>query len=317
MSGGGTQTSTTQSGPPQQFLNAYSSAVGNAQNVASQPLQQYQGNLVAGLSPDQTAGISATEGANGLANPYINAASQEINNSTTPVWQNAQQFSPGAVSQYESPYTQQVVGATEQQFNNQNAQQQQQLAGNATSQGAFGGDRSAVAQSVLAGQQQAQEAPVISGLENAGYTQALGEFNTQQQAQIGANEANNWLSSQAGFGLGNLGNEAESTALGGANALLGVGGLEQGQAQANLNVPYEQFLAQQAYPFQTSQYFSNIAEGLGSASGGNSATTSPGPSTGSQLLGGGLPSPPHISQSDVTEIACICAHPVEYSQSSY
>jgi len=288
MSGGGGQTTVSQSGPPPQFVAAYQNVNNQAQQVAQTPLTQYSGSIVAPFSPDQNAGIAATENAQGIANPYINAAAQEINNSTTPVWSNAQQWSPGAISQYQSPYTQQVVNATQAQFNNQNQQQQQQVQGNAASQGALGGDRSAVAAGITAGQEQLAQAPVIANLENTGYQTAQNEFNTQQAAQIGANEANNWLSSQAGYGLSNLGNQALTSNLTGANALLGVGGLEQSQAQANLNVPYQQFLQQQAYPFQTTGWLANIAEGLGSASGGSSSTTSPGPSTGSQLLGAGV-----------------------------
>src|SRR6185437_10433175 len=75
-------------------------------------------------------------------------------------------------------------------------------------------------------------------------------------------------------------------ALTGANSLLGIGGLEQQLGQEQLNVPYEEFQQQQAYPFQTTNWLSGITEGIGSNAGGTSTTTSPGPSTGSQILGG-------------------------------
>ena len=300
MSGGGGQnTVETQSAPPQQFLNAYQTAVTNAQNVASVPYQPYQGQIVAGLSPDQQAGINTVDqgtqeiaNAQGIANPYINSAAQYINNSTQPLWSGVQQFSPSAISQYSSPYTQQVLNSTMAAENNQDQQQQSQLTGNAVSQGAYGGDRAAIGSAVLSGQQDIANNQTNAGILNTGYQQALQEFNQQQTSQLGANEANSWLNSQAGYGMANLGNEAQSTALGGASALigagnqqLGIGGLEQTQAQAQLNVPYQQYLAAQAYPFQTSQYFANIAEGLGGASGGTSSTTSPGPSVASQAAG--------------------------------
>lgn len=290
MSGGGGNTSTTvqSNAPPAQFLQAYQNVNNAAQQVASTPYQPYTGTVVAPLSPDQQGAISQIQGAQGIADPFINAAAQEVGQSTTPIWQNAQQFSPQAVQQYESPYTQNVVNATQAEFNNQNAQQQQGIIGNAISAGAWGGDRSAVAQGIVAGQESLAQAPVIAGLENQGYSQALGEFNTQQGAQIGANEANNWLASQAGYGLANLGNEALNTTLTGANAQLGIGGLEQSQAQAELNVPYGQYIAGQAYPFQTVGWLSNIAQGLGGAAGGTASTTVPGPSVGSQVLGAGL-----------------------------
>lgn len=333
-SGGGTNTTQTVSGPPQQFLDAYGQVMDQAKGVASTPYQPYPGNLVAGLSPDQQQGISQTQNAQGIANPFINAAAQEIGNSTTPVltpqvnqdqmgstayFQEAgqtlpfQNLTPQQIQQYQNPYTQQVIDATQAEFNNQNKQQQQGIVGNAISQGAFGGDRSAVAQGITAGQEQLAQAPVIAGLQNQSYAQALAAAQQQQQAGLsaqqasqqlqlgagqgitgvggqilGAQEANNWLSSQAGYGLANLGNEALSSSLTGANAELGIGGLEQQQAQQSLNVPYEQYIAQQAYPFQTTGWLSNIAEGLGGASGGTGSTTYPAPSAVSQIAGAGL-----------------------------
>ena len=281
-------TTVSNNSPPQAYLDAYSAVNKQAQNVASQPYSPYQGNIVAGFSPDQTAAMQQVEGATangGVQAPYLQAAQQAFTNAQTPLWPNVQQFSPQSINQYTSPYTQQVVNATENQFNNQNAIQNQGVVGNAISQGGWGGDRSAVAQAITAGQQQTAEAPVIAGLENQGYSQALQEFNQQQGTQLGANEANAWLGSQAGFGESALGNEAQQTALTGAGALQGVGGMQQQYGQELLNVPYEQNLAAQAYPFQTTGWLANIAEGLGGASGGTSSTTTPGPSTASQLAG--------------------------------
>lgn len=268
-----TSTTTSSNSPPSQFLNAYTNTYDTAQNVSNTPYQQYSGNLVAGLSPDTTAGISAVENAQGISNPYINSAANYINSSTTPLWSNTQQWSPSNVNQYMSPYTQDVVNATQAEFNNQNQQQQNQLAGNAVSSGAFGGDRAATAAASLAGQQQLTQAPTIAGLYNQGFSQAQGELNQQQAAQLGANEAQAWLNSQAGYGMANLGNQALSSTLTGANALLNVGSTEQQQAQSLLNVPYEQYTAQQAYPYQTTSWLSGIASGLGSNSGGSSTST--------------------------------------------
>lgn len=290
MSGGGQSSNTTvsQSGPPQAFIDAFNNVNSQAQQVASTPYSPYPGNTVAPLAPDQLSAMTGVENAQGIAAPYINTAAQYINQSTTPLWGSTQQWSPQAVQQYESPYTQDVVNATQAEFNNQNQQQNQGIIGNAISKGAWGGDRAGVAQGIAAGQEQLAQAPVIAGLNNQGYSQALQEFNQQQGAQLGANQANAWLNSQAGAGMANLGNEAQNTTYAGINALQGVGNIEQQQAQAGLNAPYQQYLAQQAYPFQTTGWLANIAEGLGGASGGTASTTTPGPSVGSQIAGAGL-----------------------------
>lgn len=369
------------------------SGIENAQGIAAPYINtaaDYLNDATRPLLPtaqpylDQAQGIYSGAGAplTGAAQPYINQARGIYSGAGSPLTAGSAamgqatgiyggagapldltSFSPGAVRQYESPYTEDVVNATSRLFNEQNAQQANQLRGNAIAAGAFGGDREGVAQGVLAGQQQLSQAPVLAGLRNTGYQQALQEFNAQQAARLqasqaarqlglsgaqglagigatqlgaeqaarqlgltgasgiaglgttelgaaqaarqlglsgaqgiaglgqtalGAEQANRWLSSQAGYGYAGLGNQALSSSLTGLNALLGVGGLQQQQAQAQLNVPYQQWQGALAYPFQTTGWLSNIAQGLGSASGGTSSTTVPGPSVGSQIAGAGL-----------------------------
>lgn len=377
-----TSTSTATSGPPAAFQSAYDTLLNQAGTLATQPLQQYSGDIVAGLSPDQTAAIDTIQDSQGIADPYLNASADYLSAATTPITSaapgiasdtatqaNGAATQAGAsaqgqagmagmmadraastnvwnglapvtsqIQQYETPYTNNVVNATQAEFNNQNAQQNQGIIGNSISQGAWGGDRAGVAQGIAAGQEALAQAPVIAGLENQGYTQALGEANTEQSlqaslgqtqagleastalsaGQLGANtalgagnlatttalgagnlgisaagqqmsadQATAWLNSQAAAGMANLGSEAQATDLAGANAQLSAGNLEQNQEQEELNVPYEQFLQQQAYPYQALQFASGIDTGVGSASGGTSTTTgtTPGPGLFQQLLG--------------------------------
>ena len=286
--GSSSQTVNSSSSPPPQFAQAYQDILNMGEQAASQPLQQYGGKMVAGFDPAQMNAFNTINNSQGIENPFINAASQYAAASTTPLQSEVPQYSGAAISGFQSPYTSNVVNTTEQQMNNLNAQQQAQVTGNAASQGALGGDRVGVAQAQTAGQQASSEAPVLAGLENQGFTQAQGEFNQQQQEALSAAQANAWLNSQAGFQMGNLGQEAETGALTGANAQLGIGNQQQGLAQEQLNIPYEQFQAQQAYPFQTTNWLAGLAGGLGSEAGGTSSTTYPGPDILSELMGGGM-----------------------------
>ena len=229
-SGGGTQQVTSQSGPPQSVLNNYNDVVARAKTAADQPLQQYTGPMVAGFTPAQTQAFDTVNKAQGTAQPYINAAAGFAAAGTTPVTPTA--FSPGAVAQYESPYTNDVVNATRANIDEGNA--------------------------------------------------------VQQQVGVGAQEAQNWLAENAASQMGALGNEAQNSALSGASAQLQTGALQQQQAQSQINIPYEQFLQRQAYPFQTTNYLANIVEGIGGNSGGTATTTSPAPSTAGQIAGLGL-----------------------------
>ena len=280
---------------------------------------------------DQASGLynSGLNQASGLYNQGINQASglynQGVNQGSQYLTAAGTMLDPanfgGTVAQYQSPYTQSVVNATQAQFNNQNQIAQNQLGGSAAQAGAFGGDRQAVAQAVLAGQQQANQAPVIAGLYNTGfqnatnaaqsaawlnnaagtglaninYGAASGLANANYGAASGLANANYGAASGlantnfgAASGMGNLGAQAFSQGLTGANAQLSAGAQQQAQAQQELNVPYQAFLAAQGYPFQATNFLEGMATGTGSLSGTMGSTSTPGPSPVSQIAGLGV-----------------------------
>jgi len=246
-----------------------------------------------------------------------------------------------------SPYTQDVVNATQNQFNNQNAQQSQALLGQAIQAGnAFGGDRAGIAQAELANQQQLAQAPVIANLYNQGFQTALGGAEAQAQEQLGAGQLANQTGAgvtgagsalgqlsgqygnlgallaqmggqqanigsqygqlgaqqmQGGLGLGQIGSQQANIGLGYGslggqeagigsqigNLGLGLGGLDLSDYQAMFGAGttlqagqqqldtalYNQFLQQQAYPYQQIGWLGNLVEGLGAGLGGQSTTT--------------------------------------------
>lgn len=266
MCGKNATSTTTSQANPTAMANYYGD-LSRASGVAGLPFQTYGGEFTAPVNAQQqTAGANINQNA-GFALPYIEQASQYANAAAQPI--TAQQ-----IANYQSPYTQQVVNATEAQFNQQNAQQQSQLTGNAAAQGALGGDRTGLAQAQLAGQQQLQEAPVIAGLEQSGYNTALQTALAEQQQQ-----------GQAAYSLGNLGVAGQNAALQGAGAQLGYGGLQQQTQQAQDTALYNQFLAQQAFPYQQMQWLAGIDTGVGSQMGGISQTQGPQPNPISQYGG--------------------------------
>lgn len=266
--GSNTTTTSTQANPA--AMNAYNSLLGRASDVASTPYQAYTGDLVAPINAQQQTGISNINSSAGFAQPFIQQAAGFATNA-------AQPLTAAQIQQYQSPYTQNVVDATTNWFNNQNQQQQQNVLGNAAAQGALGGDRVGVAQANLAAQQTASQAPVIAGLYNQGYQQALGVAQQQQQ-----NQAN------AAYSLGNLGVAGQNAALTGANAQIGAGTLEQQNQQQLLSALYGQYQLAQAFPYQQTQWLAGIDTGVGSQLGGTSTTTPPTPNPIAQYGGLGL-----------------------------
>lgn len=282
----GTNTVVQNSQPPSNVMAAYDALLSRGNTTANQPLQQYGGPMVAGFNPEQQAGFSAVNAGANAGAPYNALAGDYAALGAAPVAGNIPQFSAANVGQYESPYTSDVINSTVATMDEQNQVQQNQLLGQAIGAGnAFGGDRAGVAQGQLALSQDLAKNQTVAGLENQGYSQALGEFNTQQQTSLNAQEGDAWREANAGYQFSGLGAQAQNQALTGANAMLGAGGMQQQLQQENLNIPYEQFLQQQSYPFQTTNFLAGLTEGIGSGSGGSSSTTSPGPSPISQVAG--------------------------------
>lgn len=291
------------------YTNAAGQAIGSGAGTAAGYLNN-AGQMVA-----QTAGA---------ANPFINAGASAVGAAEQPI-------SAQAITNYESPYQQQVVNATLGEIQQNNAVQQAQLQGNAASQGALGGDRQALAAATLANQQNLATNQTIASLNNQNYAQALSAAQQDAQRQLQAGfeygnlgetatntglataQAESGLSNQAlgigstaaseygnlgqyALGIGStgaqnqlaLGEGAQNAELQGAAAQFGMGTAEQQQQQNILNAAYQQWLGAKEYPFQTSQYYANIAEGLGSNMGGSSSTQYPSPSSLSQVAGLGM-----------------------------
>ena len=264
----GTSTTSSTFTPPANVSANYDYLANQAKSVAATPFQQYQGEMVAGLTPTQEAGIQNVNAAAGLAQPYYQAGTDYVQQGATP-------FGQQALNQYMSPYIGDVVSQTMANLGETNAQQRQQLLGNQVSQGAFGGDRGQIAQAELARQQNLATGQTLANVLQGGYGQALGQFNADQTRAL-----------QAGSTLGQLGTGAQTAGLQGAQAQLGAGAQQQAVQQAQDVANQQQFQAAQAYPFQTTQYLGNLLLGIGGQSGGTSLTNAPGPNVGSQILGG-------------------------------
>jgi hypothetical protein len=233
----------------------YEQIMQRANQVGSQPYQQYGGQMVAPFSAEQQSGIGAINNAQGIAQPYFDTAKGYGAAGAAPI-------TAEEIARYQNPYQQQVVNATLGNINLLNQQQQAGLESGLAGSGGLFNDRMGVAQAQLAGQQATSEAPTIAGLEASGYTQALGAAQADRAAQ-----------GQAAYTFGNLGTANLQDILSGAQAQFGAGTAEQQLAQQYLNVPYQQFQAQQAFPYQQLSWLAGIGTGVGSNEGGTSTST--------------------------------------------
>lgn len=264
--GGSTTTSTQKL--PKEFLTAYTNSLKMAGQAVSTPYQAYQGQLVAGLNPTQLQGLSNVNAAQGMALPAIQQGMDLTQEA-------AKGITPELYNQFYSPYVRDVADATQKNLLESNAQQMSGLKGSAIQAGAFGGDRGGVAAAEMARQQDLANGQTMANIWNQGYGQAMG-LAGQQAQNYGAQ----------GQQLAGLGTAAQGSVLQGAQAQMAAGAQQQSTEQAQLSAAYDQYMQRLAYPYQQAQFYANIAEGLGSTAGGSSSTTTPGPSWGSQILGG-------------------------------
>jgi hypothetical protein len=272
MGGKSSQTQQVQSIPPD-VLARYNAVNAKAEQVAATPFQQYSSDpsgFVAPLNPVQTGAIQKTQEYANLAQPYYN-----LGTGLTLAGAGAANPEQLDIGQYMSPYLGSVVGSTLANLQQQQQQEQSALKGTAIGAGAFGGDRSGIAQANLARQQELATGQTVSGILNQGYGQALSTAQQQQGVNLGAQQANLARFAQAGQGIAGLGAGAQQAGLSGAQAQLAAGTAPQQTQQAGLSALYNQFLQQQGYPFQTTQFLANIAEGTGALSGGTTASTQP------------------------------------------
>jgi len=250
--GGKTGTTSSQTKIPPEVLARYNSVNTRAEDVAAKPFQQYGTTpdaFVAQLNPQQQQGMAGM-------NQYANAAQPVLN-------QVQQGYTPEGFSQgvkgYMNPYLESAVASTRNQMQNVAGQQQAQMKGSAIGQGAFGGDRSNIGLGNLINQQNLALGQTIGGMESQGFQ----------------NAAQNYMS-----GLGQRGQTAlaaQQAGLQGAQAQIGAGTLGQQTEQAGKTALYNQFLQEQAYPYQVAQFLANIAMGTGALSGSSTTTTQPMP----------------------------------------
>jgi hypothetical protein len=271
--GGKSQTSTSSQTTTPVAGQSLQDIYNKIQQAANTPYTPYNGELTAPINAQQQQGIAGINGAAGQAQGSVNQALGTISGASNPL--TAQQ-----IQNYQNPYTQSVIDATQKQFNAQNAEQQNQLKGSAAAAGALGGDRQAVAQAELARQQDVAQAPVIAGLQQQGYNQAVQTAEQQYQTNPLA----------AAGQLANTGIAGQSAALQGAQAQMGAGSLEQQTQQQADQAQYQQYLQQMGYPFQTAAFFAQYGIPAAVAQGSNSygTQTTQGPSIWSQLGGLGL-----------------------------
>ena len=239
-----------------------------AQQVASIPYQAYGGPRIAQFRPaEQQAFDVATRAATQqVGMPQLQQATQ--------VAQRAAGYSPQQFQQdvagFMSPFQSSVVDATMARLAQARAERDAATKAQMAASRAFGNERRGVYEAQLAAEQDLNTAQTLANLYNQGYSQAAGFAQALPGQQLaGARDL-------AGYGQQALGNQQAYAAM-----LQGVGQTQRDMAQRNIDLAYQDFLAQRGYPQQQLQTLLAGATGLPSPI--TQTTTQPGQSTLSKI----------------------------------
>lgn len=211
-------------------------------------------------------------------------------------------YDPQSYQQFMDPYMESVIQQTQADIARQGDIQQQSLASQAVSAGAFGGSRQGIAEQELNRNIMEQQARTGAQMRSAGYQQAQQQAQNAFQNQMARQQSAAQLFGQLGQGIGALGSSMAKTGLSQAalgemaqtgqqkdiNALMSLGGLEQQQAQAGFEAARATELERQYEPYQRLSFMSDIFRGVPSTSSTLTSQTAPSPSTVSQIAGLGM-----------------------------
>jgi hypothetical protein len=234
-----------------------------AQNVASIPYQAYTGPRIAQFRPqEQQAFQMAQEAATGR----VGASQLE---QATQAAQMAAGYSPAQFQQnvqgFMSPYQESVVDATMRRLAQSRAERDAATRAQLAGSRAFGNERRGVYEAQLAAEQDLNTAQTLANLYQQGYGQAAGLAQGLPSQQLAA-------ASQ----LAGLGGQAISQEQARQQMLMGAGQAQRQMAQQNLDVAYQDFLAQRGYPVEQLKILQSGIAGVPATTSSSTTSTTPG-----------------------------------------
>jgi len=237
---------------------------------------------LADLSQGQKQAILNAFSGVGAFQPFLQQGSQAVQQGI--MGAQGADYTPTSYQDFMDPYMEDVIARTQQDIADKGRQQQNQAQASAVGSGAFGGSRQAVLQGQIAADTMDQQARTGAQLRSQGFAQA--QSAAQQAAAQQLRQAQ--LSGQLGVSQAGLGQLGQQMGVQDINTLLGIGGLQQGQAQKQLDVDRANILAEQALPYQQIGFMSDIFRGVPALQQTFSTTSAPPPSRTSQMLGLGI-----------------------------
>lgn len=234
-----------------------------AQQVASTPYQAYTGPRIAQFRPQEQTAFQMAEQAvqNRVGSPQLEQA--------TMVARSAAGYSPAQFQQnvrgFMSPYQESVVDATMRRLAQSRAERDAETRARLASARAFGNERRGVYEAQLAAEQDLNTQQTLANLYQQGYGQAAGLASQLPSQQLAG------AAQLAGFGAQALSQEQARQQM-----LAGAGQAQRQMAQQNLDLAYQDFLAQRGYPVEQLKILQSGIAGVPATTSSTTTSTAPG-----------------------------------------
>jgi len=250
-----TKQTVTQTNLPEYVRPYFERLLGRTEAESKREYEPYGGQRIADTSQDLLRSEDMVRDIAGAGLPGLDAAMGRVGQSLdyTP-----RQFTGEEVDKYMSPYMDAVVarqkaGATEDYLASM-----PQGAAQAISAGAFGGSRQGVQQGIA----QSKYLDRLADIEATGRQKAFDQAASAFQADRAADFQAEQLGLGAAGQLANLSERARAGDVDAARMLEQIGKAQMARDQASLDMGYQDFLRQQAYPQEKLGLFSSVLRGI-------------------------------------------------------
>ena len=322
-----TTSDVTQSNLPEYARPYYQDLMARAGYESAVPYTPYAGSRLAMFSPqEQTAmdrisalGVSGTgpeldaqamiAGQVGAGNPYVDSMLNATRYAQSVPLSYGGRMNYGQLQPYMSPYQQAVVDVEKREATRQSDMMGRDVGLQAAGAGGLGGYREALMQSERERNLGQQLGDIQTRGSQSAYEAARQAYEADRAARFSAEQYNAALMQrgaelgQSAYGqvmsgdqqrlaaagmMGDVAAQRQLMELERLNAMMGVGAQQRDLYQRSLDVGYQDFLRQQAFPREQLQFYSGLLQGVPVTPGTTKATYGQMPTTGQQVLGAGI-----------------------------
>lgn len=239
-----------------------------AEAASNTPFKAYTGQRVFDFSPDTLNAFQATRNNQGRYQPLLNQSSSLLGQ----LAQRSQGPTQAQITERMNPFLANVLDASRRRTIESYRGEQDKLAQNKALAGSFGGSRFAVREAE-------NQRNLLNTLGDEQYRGLFDAFNSAQNQFGRENETMGQTASQ----YAQLAGQSQNIDNTDVNNLLQIGNAQQVRNQGQLDINYEDFDKEQAYPYEQVNFLSNILNPLTGAYRSQTQTNSSKEGGGSKL----------------------------------